>query len=208
MSTMIPDPEAYFKGFIPERSALLKALETEAYDEEIPIIGPVVGELLNLLVKVTQAEKVLELGTATGYSGIFMANALKQRENGHLITIELSEGLIERAQKNFEKAVVSDRVTIEKGDCREVMLTLTGPFDMIFMDIDKQYYSSALPFCHKLLRTGGLLVVDNTAFSDAMEFNDIIFKDKGWQIVNLLCMLPHHSPERDGICLAVKQQQG
>ena len=205
MSTMISNPDVYFKQFIPHRSALLKALEAEAHNEEIPIIGPVVGELLHLLVRVSQAEKVLELGTATGYSGIFMANALKEKDNGHLTTIELSDGLIERAHKNFEAAGVVDRVTIEKGDCRDVMQRLAGPFDMIFMDIDKQYYLSALPFCYKLLKMGGLMVVDNTGFSDAMAFNDRIFNDNGWQVVNLLCMLPNHSPEHDGICLALKQ---
>ena len=202
---MIPDLEAYFKRFIPERSALLKTLETEAFSEEIPIVGPVVGEFLNLLVKATRSEKVLELGTATGYSAIYMANALKENKAGHLTTIELSDGLIERARDNFKTAGVSDCITLEKGDCREVMQRLAGPFDMIFMDIDKQYYLSVLPLCHELLCNGGLLVVDNTAFSDAISFNHAIFKDKKWQSVNLLCLLPDHSPETDGICMAIRK---
>ena len=68
MSPMIPDPEAYFRQFIPPRDALLLDLESEAAKEEIPIVGPVVGELLFLLARITHAKRILELGTATGYS--------------------------------------------------------------------------------------------------------------------------------------------
>ena len=204
MSQMMADPEKYFGGFVPHRSELLKALEEEAAREQIPIIGPLVGALLSLLVKAVRAKTVLELGCATGYSGIFIADALSGHPDGRLTTLEMSDDLIRRAQKNFTAAGVADRVTIVKGDCRATMADLKPGFDLVFMDIDKQYYEDALPQCHRLLAPGGLLVVDNTAFSDAEAFNRMIFSDPCWQSVNLLCHLPGHSPERDGICLALK----
>jgi predicted O-methyltransferase YrrM len=81
---------------------------------------------------------------------------------------------------------------------------MKGPFDLIFMDIEKADYARALPECHRLLRRGGLLVADNVAFPDADAFNRAIFKDPGWQPVALFAFLPGHSPERDGLCLALR----
>jgi hypothetical protein len=74
--SMIPDMENYFRGFIPRRDALLRELEEEAKRESIPIVGPVVGELLYILARMSGAKNILELGTATGYSGIYLARAL------------------------------------------------------------------------------------------------------------------------------------
>jgi caffeoyl-CoA O-methyltransferase len=203
MSVMIQNPETFFKGLIPERTTLLKSLEAEAMEEEIPIVGPVVGELLHILVKATGAKQVLELGTATGYSAIHMASAM-DRKTGRLLTTELSGGLVQRAGENFIQAGLQDIITILQGDCRIIMKEIHGPFDLIFMDIDKQYYREVLPLCHGLLSENGLLVTDNTAFMDALDFNQALFQDKGWRSVNLLCFLPLHSPEKDGIALAMK----
>ncbi|MBU4319178.1 MAG: O-methyltransferase [Proteobacteria bacterium] len=203
MSVMIQNPEDFFSGLIPGRSNLLKSLEAEALEEGIPIIGPVVGELLHILVKVAGAKRVLELGTATGYSAIHMARAMDPKTD-QLITLELSQGLVQRARENFKKAGVQDIVTLLQGDCREIMKEISGSFDLIFMDIDKQYYLEALPLCHRLLSPNGLLITDNTAFADSLDFNQAVYQDKGWRSVNLLCFLPLHSPEKDGICVAMK----
>jgi len=75
MSDIIDHPETYFRRFLPEREPLLLELEEEAKREDIPIVGPFVGELLHILARVTRAERILELGTATGYSTIFLARA-------------------------------------------------------------------------------------------------------------------------------------
>ena len=77
MTELVKNPEEYFKQFIPPRSALLKEMEEEAFREDIPIIGPVVGELLFILARLIRAERILELGTATGYSAIFLAEAFE-----------------------------------------------------------------------------------------------------------------------------------
>ena len=87
MSKMIPNPEAYFRQLVPTRDALLMALEQEAEEEGIPIVGPVVGALLFILTRATQARQILELGTATGYSTIHLARACEALE-GRVVTLE------------------------------------------------------------------------------------------------------------------------
>jgi predicted O-methyltransferase YrrM len=109
-----------------------------------------------------------------------------------------------RARKNISRAGVADRVEVKVGEVLEVMETLGGPYDLIFMDIEKEDYQKALSGCHSLLRLGGLLVVDNVAFLGASEFNQTIFTDSHWRCVHLYSFLPNHSPEKDGLTLAVR----
>ncbi len=203
MSDLVDNPEEYFRQFIPARDALLTELEQEALQEEIPIIGPVVGELLNLLVQVTCSEKILELGTATGYSGIYLARALTH-SNGRLVTIDNDAGKASRADANFKKAGVAQLVEIIVGEALEELAKMDEQFDLIFIDVEKEFYAGALPHCRRLLKRGGLLVADNVGFKDADPFNRIICASQEWKSVNLLAFLPLHSPEKDGLCLALR----
>jgi len=84
------------------------------------------------------------------------------------------------------------------------MAALEDSFDLIFLDIEKADYIRALPPCGRLLRSGGLLVADNTGFQDADEFNRIIMNNPQWCAVHLWTLLPLHSPEQDGLCLALR----
>jgi predicted O-methyltransferase YrrM len=202
MSVMIPDMENYFRGFIPPRDALLLALEEEAARESIPIVGPVVGELLYILARVTGARNILELGTASGYSGIYLARALPP--GGKLITLELSDAMASRGRANFLKAGLDQLVEVREGQALDLMAAMNGTFDLIFLDIDKESYASALPHCRRLLKVGGLLIADNVAFAGADSFNREIFGQKAWRAVHLLSFLPQHSPEKDGLSLAVR----
>jgi caffeoyl-CoA O-methyltransferase len=203
MSEMIKNPEKYFRRFIPKRSALLKELEEEAFREDIPIVGPVVGELLFILARIIRAERILELGTATGYSAIFLAEAFGNLE-GQLVTLENNPVMAARAQNNFIRAGFNDQIKIRLGDAIEEMKTLPGPFDLIFMDIDKAEYNKVLPYCRDLLRQNGLLVADNVGFEDAEPFNTAIFSSREFRPVSLFSFLPLHSPEKDGLCLALR----
>ena len=92
MTKMMPDLEGYFRGLAPDSDALLLELEAEATRESIPIVGPVVGELLFVLARATGAKNILELGTATGYSGIFLGRACAQIP-GRVISLELDEAM-------------------------------------------------------------------------------------------------------------------
>ena len=203
MSVLIKNPEKYFRRFIPNRSALLKELEEEAFREDIPIIGPVVGELLFILARIIRAERILELGTATGYSAIFLVEAFEDL-SGQLVTLENDPEMAARARKNFKRAGVEEQIKIRVGDAIEEMKTIPASFDLIFMDIEKIDYYPALPYCRDLLRQNGLLVADNVGFEDADLFNKAIFSSREFRPVSLFSFLPLHSPEKDGLCLALR----
>lgn len=201
--SMINDPETYFRQWRRQDDPLLLELEAEAEAEHIPIVGPLVGELLFVLARAIGARSILELGAATGYSAIFLARACALNVGG-LISVEFDPAFADRARKNLARAGLSDRAHIVCDDAFAYMRRLEGPFDLVFMDIDKADYAAALPECYRLLRPGGLLIADNTAFSDADPFNQTIFKHAGWRPVSLFAFLPGHSPEKDGLCLALR----
>jgi predicted O-methyltransferase YrrM len=200
---MIADPEGYFRELVRGRDELLLTLEKEAAEEGIPIVGPVVGQLLGLLVRATGARRILELGTANGYSAIFLVRACRQT-GGRLLTLEWEPAMADRARTNLERAGLNELGEVRVGDALEIIRNLDGPWDLIFMDIDKENYLPALPACGRLLRPGGLLVADNTGFQGADDFNRAVFTDEGWLPVQLWSFLPEHSPEHDGLLLALR----
>ena len=104
---------------------------------------------------------------------------------------------------NFKRAGL-DNIEIRIGDALQEMQRLTGPYDFVFMDIDKEHYLSVLPDCQRLLRKNGLLVIDNVGFADARDFNQAIWNSQHWRAVNLFALLPLHSPENDGLCFALR----
>ncbi len=203
MSNIVEQPEDYFRTFIPPRDALLVELEDEAKRENIPIIGPVVGELLHILVSAAGSRKILELGTATGYSAIYLASACKPID-GHVVTLENNIDRAARAKHNFAKAGLSDRIEIHVIDALEVLPQLQGDFDFIFLDIEKKDYIKVLPDCQRLLVKGGLLMADNVGFKDADGFNRTIAVHDAWRSIPLFSFLPLHSPEKDALCLALR----
>jgi caffeoyl-CoA O-methyltransferase len=203
MSKMMPDLEGYFRGLVPEGDALLLELEEEAARESIPIVGPVVGELLFVLARATGAARILELGTATGYSGIFLGRAAAASQ-GQVITLEHDEAMAARAWANLRRAGLTQAVEVRVGEALKLMAEMSGPFDLIFLDIDKESYLPALAHAQRLLRLGGLLVADNVGFSGAADFNRELLDNPAWRAVHLLSLLPHHSPEQDGLALAVR----
>ena len=203
MSEIVDEPESYFRRFVRKDDPLLQELELEADAEHIPIVGPVVGELLYVLSRAISARSILELGAATGYSAIFLARACASKA-GLLTTIELDPALAARARKNLERAGLTKQANVICGDAFAHLIRIAGGFDLIFLDIEKADYTRALPECHRLLREGGLLVADNVAFADADRFNQAIFSDSGWRSVSLFAFLPKHSPERDALCLALR----
>jgi predicted O-methyltransferase YrrM len=200
---LIQNPETYFNAFIPPRDALLTELEEQARSEQIPIIGPVVGQLLFILATAAKAKQILELGTAIAYSTIWLARACEST-GGHVLTLESNPELAERAKSNLHRAGLSQRARIKVGDAIEEMAAIKEHFDFIFLDIDKQYYLSALNSCSRLLKKGGLLIADNTGFKDADDFNQTIASHSAWKIVQLYAFLPAHSPEKDGLCVALR----
>jgi caffeoyl-CoA O-methyltransferase len=204
MGKMIADLEGHFRELVPGRDELLLALEQEAREEGIPIVGPVVGHLLYLLVCAGKARSVLELGTATGYSAIFLGRACREN-GGRLVTLEWDPGMAERAKANLLRAELSPLVEVQVGSALEWLESGEGPYDLIFMDLDKEYYLPALAPCRRLLRPGGLLIVDNIGFRGAEPFNRKISSDPDWLAIPLLSFLPGHAPEQDGVMIALRR---
>lgn len=204
MADMIPHPETYFRQFLPERDDLLTQLEQEAAAEAIPIVGPVVGQLLFILARSCRARRILELGSATGYSTIWLARGCADIQ-GQVVSIEADPEMAARAVRNLEKAGVGQRIDVIAASTHAALPGLSGPFDLVFLDIDKEAYAPALPHCHRLLRSGGLLIADNTGFADAVSFNQSLFGSDQWCSVQLFALLPGHSPERDGLAVALRR---
>jgi caffeoyl-CoA O-methyltransferase len=203
MTHRIDNPKAYFRKLIRPRDELLQRMEVEAGREKIPIVGPVVGELLYLLAKVTGAGKILELGTATGYSSIYLAQGCEAR-GGNVITLEKDPAMAERALANIRAAGYETVVEVVLADALAVTAKMRRRFDLVFIDIEKEDYVRVLPQLYRLLRPGGLLVADNVSYRGADTFNRAIFTDPRWRAVNLYAFLPLHSPEKDAVALAVR----
>src|ERR1700722_158402 len=127
--------------------------ETNQLPEAMMMISSLEGRFLELLVRWGGAKSILEIGTFTGYSALAMALALP--ENGKLITLDKHEEWTQIAQKYWEAAGVASKIDLRLGLAHQTLETLTGPFDMVFIDADKQRYGIYYEFAMKLLRSGG-----------------------------------------------------
>lgn len=201
MPSMIPDLEGYFRRQTRPQRADLTQVAIAATSDGIPTIGPVVGNLLSLLAQFGGVRRVLDLGAGNGYSTLYLADGMAGE--GEIVALECDPRRAVAARQNLADCGVRTNVLI--GAAQEVLPGLAAPFDMIVLDIDKPDYLYALAHCARLLRPGGLLVADNTGFADAEPFNAALAADTRFRSVNLLCLLPGHSPEHDGVALAVRQ---
>lgn len=145
----------------PESDEIKKLIQSS--DEELEYIdmlsGRVVGQLLKMLVKISGATRVLEIGTFTGYSAIMMAEALP--EDGEVITLEMNLRYQNLAQKHFDDSKVGHRVHMIRGNAQESIKTLQGEFDLVYLDGDKLRYSYYFDQVLPLVCKGGLIVADN-----------------------------------------------
>jgi predicted O-methyltransferase YrrM len=164
-----------------------------------------VGKLAGLFIRLIQAQRVLEFGTCLGYSTIWLAQALKAT-GGRLISVEYEKKFFEKTRKNLVKAGLSSYVELIHGDANEVIDELTGPFDIIFQDSDKDLYPVMLEKCIKLVRKNGLLITDDALFkpmgvpahlcTEIEKFNKLVFNDARLYSTIL--------PIGDGVVLSVK----
>ena len=196
--------DEHFRKFTPREKGILAELEKEAVEKDIPIVGPLVGKMLWMHAKLMKAERVLELGTATGYSAIWIARALKER-GGKLTTIEWDKDTAEKAKANISRAGLSDFIEVKNGDAVDLISKFEpDSFDMIFQDVDKEMYMKLLDPCVRILRPGGLLFFDNTAFKTAGDFLEISLEHPQLDGFHLYAFLPEHAPDYDGLTLLVK----
>jgi len=160
MGLIVPDPiERYLSSLNRASDRVLDEIARANETRGLPLVDAEVGALLRVLAMALNATRILEIGTAVGYSGIWLAGALPP--GGMLFTMEMNEARAQEARENFARAGVSDRVSIMVGDAKLKLAKVSGPFDLIFQDGDKQQYTPLLDRLVALLRPRGLLVTDN-----------------------------------------------
>ena len=155
--------QAYLDGLLPPREPVLARMEEEAHRESIPIVDAHEGALLSLLVKIARAKRVLELGTATGYSGIWL---LRGTGNGTLTTFEVDHKRAERARANFSEAGLGQRALVLEEDAVGGLQKLDSRFDACFIDLLNSFPSEDVTrrvaeLCLEHLDGGALLMADN-----------------------------------------------
>lgn len=134
-------------------------IEKEAIADEVPIIRKETKEWMKTMLLIKKPLRILEVGTAVGYSAIYMSQYLP--EGGHITTIEKWKPRIEKAKINFARAGVERRITLLEGDAADILRGLHETYDFIFMDAAKGQYIHFLPYVIRLLEKGGILISDN-----------------------------------------------
>lgn len=142
-----------------DNEGIVALIEKEALADDVPIIRKETKEWIKTMLCIKKPMRVLEVGTAVGFSAIYMNQFLPR--GAHITTIEKWEPRIEQAKINFERANVTDQITLLEGDAADVLKTLEGEFDFIFMDAAKGQYIHFLPDVIRLLAKDGILVSDN-----------------------------------------------
>ena len=150
---------AYINSLNPEEESFVASLEKKAHENHVPIIREEMREYLRLLVTMTKPQKILEIGTAIGYSAIIMHE--KQPEGGVITTIERNEKRYEQAVENIQTAGYQDAITVRFGDAIEVLQEIKDSYDFIFTDAAKGQYSNFFDLTLNRLKPGGVLVCDN-----------------------------------------------
>ncbi|MDA8211009.1 MAG: O-methyltransferase [Clostridia bacterium] len=150
----------YIRELLPPRDELFYEMEQEAREKMIPIVEPEVGHLLYWLATTKKSRRVLEIGTAIGYSTLWIAKAVLPLE-GEITTLEINAPRAEAARRYFKKAGVEEKIKLVFGDARELLYEQTGPFDFIFLDAAKGKYVEFLDKCVDLLQPGGILVAED-----------------------------------------------
>tara|TARA_Y100000590_G_scaffold101936_1_gene115766 strand:+ start:68 stop:700 length:633 start_codon:yes stop_codon:yes gene_type:complete len=188
---------------------LLKRLEEETYEKlEIPQMttGRIEARFLKLLARLVGATRILEIGTFAGYSALSMAEALP--EDGELITCEIDTEAIDFAKRYFELSSHGKKITVLEGAALNSLKSISGPFDMIFIDADKENYSNYYELILPMMRSGGLMAVDNVLWSGRVldpqdksdqaihKFNERVVQDERVESVLLTI--------RDGLSCIVK----
>ena len=158
MVIVTPEIDAYLSSLV-TMSPVLERVAAEGAELDLPIIDKGVGRLLETMVLATDARQILEIGTANGYSALWLAQSLPH--DGRLISIELNPSRAQLAKDHLDEAGLGDRASVMVGDAALLVQKVAGPFDVIFNDGDKRQYSQLLDRLVTLLRPGGVLITDN-----------------------------------------------
>lgn len=205
MNIVDPRLERYLEGLLDDPDPVQREMEELARQRGFPIVGPLVGRLLMLLAKATSARRILELGSGFGYSALWFARALP--DDGEIILTEYDSEDSERSRGFLAGAGLAGKATFLVGDALLLVDSVHGPFDIVFIDVDKEQYPAALDKALPLLRLGGLLIADNVLWqgrvvdekppepstAGVLEFNRRIHADPRLEVAMV--------PLRDGLAI-------
>lgn len=200
--------DRYIRDLLPPRHPVVAEMEEQARERDIPIVGPAVGALLEVLARSIEARRVFELGSAIGYSTTFFARAVGPE--GRVFYTDGSEKNAAEARGYLGRLGLLDRVEVGVGEAVGLLEAARGRFDVIFIDIDKEGYPAALEAAAPRVRPGGFLLADNVLWSGRVvdpserdgdtegirEFNRRLFARRDFESVIV--------PLRDGVAIARK----
>ena len=199
----------YIEDHVTKQGAALDWVEKQTHirtNHARMLSGKLQGELLRILVQISGAKRILELGTFTGYSAICLATHLP--EDGHLDTLELNDELEDLILEGFERAGLEDKIQLHIGDCKESLLKLRSEeqYDIVYIDANKREYCEYYDLVFDMIRPGGLILADNVLWDGKVcqeplpqdkqtlgiaRFNDMVSADPRVESVIL--------PLRDGL---------
>jgi caffeoyl-CoA O-methyltransferase len=204
---MFDDIQDYLLRVTPERPPVMREMEAYARKHHFPIIGPLVGRYLYLSAKLTDARKILELGSGYGYSAYWFSLAVGKR--GKVTLIDGDPQNLRRAQAYFSRAHLRSTFDFNVGDAVEIAGRLRGKYDIVLNDIDKESYPQTIDLAAKRLRKGGLFITDNLLWSGRVlaqkpdkttsaikSFTRSLYRDKRFFTTIL--------PLRDGVSIAIR----
>jgi len=206
--------ERYLSSPNRQTGQVLLDIARAGVEQHLPLVDAEVGALLRVLALAVGARRILEIGTAIGYSGIWLAGVLPS--DGMLITIEMDPERVRTARGNFERAGFADRVSVVAGDAQRMIAKVAGPFDVIFQDGAKELYGPLLERTVELLRPGGLLVTDNVLWDGEVVPGFVAAPQRDPAVTRAIAdyneRLNAHPqlatatvPLRDGVAIAVKR---
>lgn len=208
--------ENYLYAMLPPSEPVLQAMERQAQERDIPIVGPAVGRLFHQYARLINAKTVFEMGSAIGYSTIWWAMAVGA--GGKVHYTDGSRKNADEARRYFQQAGVADRIEVHTGDALELLSERKEQFDILFCDIDKHDYPRAFSMAAPRVRKGGLYLTDNTLWSGkvahaagnpgmakpetdrytdgVIELNRLLYSSPDWYTTII--------PLRDGVSVAMR----
>ncbi|WP_129597695.1 O-methyltransferase [Anaerophilus nitritogenes] len=206
--------EEYIRDLLPEKNDLLKEMEEFAEIHHVPIVHPEVAQLLKVMTKINKTKSILEVGTAIGYSAMIFTNAM---EDGKLISIEKREDMVDLARKNIQRAGLSSKIEVIQGNAEDVLPTLEGKFDLVFLDAAKGQYMKFLSSTIDQLKPGGVLISDNVLYKGMTASDEYVIRRKITIVKRMrkyLDYLMKHSqlttsilPIGDGVAISYKNEE-
>ncbi len=166
----------YIRKTIKKNEGILLELEDFAAKNHVPVIQPEVAKLLLVLGKVLKPKRILEIGTAIGYSAILLSEVVEP--GGKIDTLDRHELMIELARGNINKAGLENVINVIAGDALDVLRCLDKNYDLIFMDAAKGQYTEFLPECMRMLNKGGILFSDNVLYKGMIANDELVVRRK------------------------------